>query len=290
MKLKQRLIVAFLLAGALIPLSAEALTRINSSGSKTLLYAAKSWAAAYQQTNPDVQVEVYGGESGSAIAALINGSIDIANTSREMREREIRLAQKRGRNPKKTLVGYDAVALFVHKDNPIESISIPELIELFGEDGKFSRWTQLGVEVPNCKGQKIVFVGRQVTSGTYAYFRKNVLGTTCYKWDMHVMFDSNEVVDLVGKNPCAIGYSGLIHATNAVKSVCVSENDTKDCVNPAIDTVSDGSYPITRPLFMYTITQPQGEIKAYLDWIVSDEGQCIIRREGYAPIRATACD
>jgi len=290
MKLKQRLIITFLLTGALISLSAEALTRINSGGSKALIPAARSWSAAYQTANPDILVEVYGGESGSAIASLINGRIDIANTSREMRDREISLAEKRGYSPQKTLVGYDAVVLLVHKDNPIESISINELIELFGEDGKIDRWTQLGIEVPNCEGQKIVLAGRQVTSGTYAYFRKNVLGTTCYKRDMQVMFDSSEVVDLVGKNPCAIGYSGLIYATNAVRSVCVSKKDIADCINPAIDSVSDGSYPITRPLFMYTGTKPQGAIKAYLDWVVSDKGQCIIRREGYAPIRPTACD
>ncbi len=290
MKLKLLFVFTFLVGEFVMPQSVEALTRIHSSGSKTLISVAKSWAAAYKQVNPDVLVEVRGGESGSAIAALISGSIDIANTSREMREREIRLAQKRGRSPVQTLVGYDAVALFVHKDNPIESISIPELMELFGEDGKISRWTELGVDVPACEAQKIVLVGRQVTSGTYAYFRKNVLGTTCYKWDMRVMFDSDEVVDLVGKNPCAIGYSGLIHATAAVKSVCIANKDTEDCVNPAVDSVSDGSYPIARPLYMYTANPPQGEIKAYLDWIVGDQGQCIIRREGYAPIRAVVCD
>ena len=290
MNLRLCLIVTVLLAVSLTSLSADALTRISTSGSKTLTPAAKSWAAAYKQVNPNVQVVVHGGESGSAIAALIWGRIDIANTSRQMREREIRLAQKRGRNPIKTLVGYDAVALFVHNDNPIESISIPQLIELFGEDGEISRWTELGVEVPNCEGQKIVLVGRQVTSGTYAYFRENVLGTTCYKWNTRAMFDSNEVVDLVGKNPCAIGYGGMMDATNSVKSVCLSTNDTEDCVNPAIDTVSDGSYPIARPLFMYSVSQPRGEIKAYLDWIVSDEGQCILRREGYAPVRTIVCD
>jgi phosphate transport system substrate-binding protein len=98
------------------------------------------------------------------------------------------------------------------------------------------------------------------------------------------------VVDLVEKTPCAIGYSGLAYATDQVKTVCIAPEAGKPCVMPSEDAALDGTYPIARPLFMYTNGEPQGEVKKYLDWIMSDTGQCLVAKEGYAPVRKLTCN
>ena len=165
------------------------------------------------------------------------------------------------------------------------------LLNLYGtvSGEMLQKWSDLGITVPGCK-DKMVVVSRQNNSGTYAYFRKAVLGKKRdYKMGTRDMHGPKDVVDLVEKTPCAIGYSGLAYATDHVKLACVSKTDGEDCVMPTVASASDGSYPIARPLFMYTNGEPTGEIKAYLDWILSDEGQCIILDKGYAPVRDVAC-
>ncbi len=283
-------IAAIAASVALVSLPAQARTLIQNKGSDTLVNVAQAWAEEYQNVNSDVAVAVSGGGSGNGIAAMINGTVDIANASRAMKQKEIDLAKSKGQNPIEHIVGYDALAVFLHKDNPAKQISIAELAEIYGEEGETEDWTQIGLEVPGCKDQEMVLVSRQNNSGTYAYFRSAVLGKARdFKMGTNDMHGSKDVVDLVEKTPCAIGYSGLAYATDHVKLACVSKGDGEDCVMPSVKTASDGSYPIARPLFMYTNGEPTGEIKAYLDWIMSDEGQCIILNKGYAPARDVTC-
>jgi phosphate transport system substrate-binding protein len=271
--------------------AAEARTLIQNKGSDTLVNVAQAWAEEYRKVNPDVAVSVTGGGSGTGIAALINGTVDLANASRKMKEKEVTLAKKRGQNPVEHVVGYDALAVFIHTDNPLDSIAIPKLADIYGEGGKTNNWKQLDIEVPGCKGQEMVLVSRQNNSGTYAYFRKAVLGKKRdYILGTRDMHGSKDVVDLVEKTPCAIGYSGLAYATDHIKMLCISKEDGGECVNPSVASASDGSYPIARPLFMYTNGEPQGAVKDYLDWILSDEGQCIILNKGYAPVRDVSCN
>lgn len=287
-----RTIAAGALATGIIlaPLAAEARTVIQNKGSDTLVNVAQAWAENYQKIDPNVAVAVTGGGSGTGIAAMINGTVDIANASRKMKDKEVQLAKKQGQDPVEHVVGYDALAVYLHQDNPVDSVSLTQLAEVYGEDGQTESWKQLGVEVPGCKGQEIILVSRQNNSGTYAYFRKAVLGgKRDYKLGTRDMHGSKDVVDLVEKTPCAIGYSGLAYATDHVKLACVSSKDGEACINPSVATASDGSYPIARPLFMYTNGQPTGDIKSYMDWILSDEGQCIILKKGYAPVRAVSC-
>jgi phosphate transport system substrate-binding protein len=278
------------LAGCLmVTAAAEARVLIQNKGSDTLVNVAQAWAEAYREVNPDVAVAVSGGGSGTGIAALINGTVDIANASRAMKDKEIDLAKANGHEPIQYTVGYDALAVYLNAANPAESLSLADLAEIYGEDGETVSWDQLGLEVPGCQGQEIVVVGRQNNSGTYAYFREAVLGERRdYKMGTLDMHGSKDVVDLVEKTPCAIGYSGLAYATDHVKLACIGQ-DGADCVMPSVASASDGSYPIARPLFMYTSGEPTGEIKAYLDWILSDEGQCIILEKGYAPVRDVKC-
>ncbi|MEZ5540982.1 MAG: phosphate ABC transporter substrate-binding protein [Pseudomonadota bacterium] len=283
---------AALLAAGIAVLSAGvvARTEIQNKGSDTLVNVAQAWAEAYQKVNPEVAVAVSGGGSGTGIAALINGTVDIANASRKMKDKEIKQAEAQGHEPVEYVVGYDALAVFINKDNPVHELSIEQLSEVFGRGGKATKWTDLGIEVPGCKGQEIIVVSRQNNSGTYAYFKEAVLGDKGkYRQGTLDMHGSKDVVDLVEKTPCAIGYSGLAYATDHVNMVCI-KTTADACVMPSVQSASDNSYPIARPLMMYTSGTPKGEVKAYLDWVLSDEGQCIISNKGYAPVRKVSCE
>jgi len=256
---------------------------IQNKGSDTLVNVAQAWAEAYQTVNPSVVVAVSGGGSGTGIAALINGTVDIANASRAIKDKELELARDNGQDPVQHVVGYDALAVFLHADNPLDEISLEQLAEIYGENGSYTTWTDLGVEVPGCQDQEIVVVSRQNNSGTYAYFRGTVLGKGDFKLGTRDMHGSKDVVDLVEKTPCAIGYSGLAYATDHVKLGCINETVGEACTRPSVETALNGSYPIARPLFMYTNGEPTGIVGDYLNWIKSDEGQCIILAKGYAP-------
>ena len=274
-------------------------TVIQNKGSDTLVNVAQAWAEAYREVDPNVAIAVSGGGSGTGIAAMINGTVDIANASRSMKEKELKLAKSKGQNPLEHVVGYDALAVFVHADNPADEMGLDQLAQIFGRGGKATKWADLGIEVPGCGSDEIVVVSRQNNSGTYSYFRSAVLKPAAEQGqidkgsfrqgtlDMH---GSKDVVDLVEKTPCAIGYSGLAYATDHVKMACIAKTAGGDCVSPSVETASDRSYPIARPLFMYTNGEPTGEIKKYMDWIKSDLGQCILLKKGYAPAKSVSCN
>jgi phosphate transport system substrate-binding protein len=288
-----KLVLAISLAAstAVFSVTAQARTEIQNKGSDTLVNVAQAWAEAYSKKHPDVAVAVSGGGSGTGIAAMINGTVDIANASRKMKSKEMDMAKKKGQNPLEHIVGYDALAVYIHNDNPAQSLSIPQLAKIYARGKEYDNWQDLGLDVPGCKGNEIVVVSRQNNSGTYAYFKKAVLGKKSkYRQGTLDMHGSKDVVDLVEKTPCAIGYSGLAYATDHIKMVCIGKEDGGPCISPSIKTASDRSYPIARPLFMYTNGEPEGEIKKYLDFIMSDEGQCTILEKGYAPVRAVTCN
>jgi phosphate transport system substrate-binding protein len=262
---------------------------LQNKGSDTLVNVAQAWAEAYGTVNSNLAIAVTGGGSGTGISAMINGTVDIANASRGMKESEIAAAQAGGIDPIEFVVGFDALAVFLHPDNPISELSIAQLASIYGEAGNTERWSQLGVTVPGCGSDEIIRVSRQNNSGTFAYFHDAVLGEDEYRLGSRDLHGSKDVVDLVENTPCAIGYSGLAYATEHVSMPCVKANDASDCVSPSVETAIDGSYPIARPLFMYTAGQPEGAVKEYMDWILSEEGQCIILEKGYAPVNEVAC-
>ena len=214
---KPMIFVASMLAA--IVTTAEARTVLQNKGSDTLVNVAQAWAEAYQKINPDLAIAVSGGGSGTGIAAMINGTVDIANASRKMKDKEMKMAKDRGQDPVEHIVGYDALAVFIHKDNPMKTFTIEQLADIYGRKGKVRKWSDLGVTVPGCKDE-IVVVSRQNNSGTYAYFKKAVLGKDKFKNGTLDMHGSKDVVDLVEKTPCAIGYSGLAYATDHLQMVC----------------------------------------------------------------------
>ena len=263
-------------------------TLIENKGSDTLVNVAQAWAEQYSEIDPNVAVAVTGGGSGTGISSLINGTVDIANSSRKMREREFDAARENGVEPVEFIVGYDALAVYLHPDNPIAELSIGQLAAVYAEGGAVETWAQLGVTVPGCPSGEIVRVSRQNNSGTYAYFRETVLGESEYKLGSRDMHGSKDVVDLVENTPCAIGYSGLAYATHEVKMPCISDGGAA-CVYPSVPAAIDGSYAIARPLFMYTAGQPEGPVATYMDWVLGQEGQCVLLEKGYAPAATVTC-
>ncbi len=260
---------------------------IQSKGSETLLDVAQDWAEHYSQLNPGVAIAVSGGGSGSGISALIEGTVELAHASRRMLPNERRAARVRGVEPREFLVGYDALAVYLHPDNPLDSVSTGTLASLFGGEGPLRPWESLGVQVPGCPSGEIHPLGRTNVSGTYAYFRQVILGEGgAYRTDLTSIHDAADLARSVAQDPCAIGYGGLAFVQETIKTPCVMTDDLEFCVGASVQTALDGSYPIARPLLIYSQGRPAPEIQGYLDWIRSDEGQCVLQEHGYAPIRS----
>lgn len=259
---------------------------IQNKGSDTMVNLAQAWAEAYKKVAPNVEVEVSGGGSGVGIAALIKGTVDIANSSRDLKPSEIEQAKKNtGKEPKEFTIGFDALAVYVHKDNPLNEITIEQLREIFAEGGKITKWSDLGVKIPGVNDDTIVRVSRQSSSGTYEFFREHVLNNRDFKLGSRDMNGSKEVVELVSTTPTAIGYSGMGYATPKVKMLKVAQKAGEPAYPPTVENVLNKHYPIARSLHLYTLGEPQGEVKKYIEWILSDEGQKIVEETGYVPLR-----
>lgn len=278
------------IAAIAAPAAADINQLIHTKGSDTMVMVAHAWAEAFETVHPEITVSVGGGGSGTGFAALLDGKVEIANASRAISTHELESARRVGMDPVEHIVGYDALAVFVHPHNPVESLSLEHLAGIFGDGASIRTWSDLGVEVPGCADQEIVRAGRQNNSGTYVYFRDAVLGKgRDYDLGIMDMLSSRDVAHLVEKTPCAIGYSGLAYATPKVRMVCLKDSSTQACIDPSVESAADGSYPISRPLFMYTRVSPGGALGTYMDWILSEAGQCIILQQGYAPVKPVQC-
>ena len=261
-------------------------TLIQNKGSDTMVNVAQAWAENYRRVHPQVGVAVSGGGSGTGIAALINHTVDIANASRNIHVEEQEAIRKaNGREAVEHIVAYDAVVFFVHATNPLKELTIEQIACVYGEGGACEKWTDLGVEVPSCADQTIIRVSRQSNSGTYEFVRDHVLGKgRDFKLGSRDMQGSKDVVDLVAHTPCAIGYSGIGYGNEQVKSVCIAEKAGAPCIAPTLEAARTRSYPLSRPLFMYTLGEAEGPLAAYLEWIRSPEGQRIVADTGFVPL------
>ena len=266
--------------------SQEAAQVIKNKGSDTMVNLAQAWAEMYTGITNTASVEVSGGGSGTGVAALINGTVDIANCSRQIKPEELAQAtQNTGKAPQEFIVGYDALAVYVHHDTPLDKITISQLAEIYGEDGTITKWSNLGITHANCPSDRIIRISRQSNSGTYFYFREALLGKTrdfeLGSLDLH---GSKDVVEVIGRTPCAIGYSGMGYATSHVKMLEVATAEDAPYYAPSLENVLAKTYPIARPLYMYSLGEPTGEVKAYLDWIRSAAGQKIVEKLGFVPV------
>jgi len=261
----------------------EGKTTIVADGSNTMVNVAQAWAEDYHKRKPQINVQVLGGGSGVGIASLINGTCDLANASRKMKEKEIaRVKAKHGVEPKEFIVGYDALAVYVHKDHPLGTISLEQLAGIYGDGGAIEDWSEVSDKAADLG--KIIRISRQNSSGTYAYFRKAVLGEgRDYKLGSVDLSGSKDVVAMVARTPGAIGYSGMGYATPEVKMLKIAKQDSPG-VAPTVENAKGGTYPITRPLHIYTIGEPTGVVKEYIDWILSPAGQKVVVDLGYVPV------
>jgi phosphate transport system substrate-binding protein len=265
------------------------LTIIRVEGSDTMVNIAQAWAERYHQAHPEVSVQVLGGGSGVGIASLTEGNCDMANSSRDINAKEAEaIRQRRGVAPVEHIVGYDALAVYVHPSNPLDSISIEELAAIYGESGRVYHWSQLGVAHRVRGRDDIVRIGRQNSSGTYTYFREAVLGK---KRDFALgsvdRSGSKDVVALVSRTPLAIGYSGMGYQTLDVKLLRVSRKKGEPGIAPTVPNArrrgADG-YPLSRALQVYTAGEPDGAAAEYLRWMASPPGQAIVAELGYVPL------
>jgi phosphate transport system substrate-binding protein len=261
-------------------------TTIQVKGSDTMVNVAQAWAEEYKKLYPDVEVEVSGGGSGVGLAALEKGTIDIANASRNIKPQEAELAKKNtGKDPKEFIVGYDALAVYVNKENPIDSITIEQLAQVFAEGGTTTKWAELGVKIPGAVDDIIVRVSRQSSSGTYEFFRDHVLAKKDFKLGSRDMNGSKEVVELISTTKTAIGYSGMGYATSGVKMLKVASKAGQVAFAPTVENALSKKYPLARSLQMYTLGEPEGAVKQYINWILSAAGEKILQESGYVPLQ-----
>lgn len=255
---------------------------IENKGSDTLVNVALAWAEMYMNLHPEVRISVTGGGSGTGIAAMINGTVNIANASREMKSEEIAAAQANGIKPVELVVARDAIAVVTNPSNPVNGLTLGQISDIY--TGKITNWRQVGGE-----DRPIVLLSRESNSGTYVYFLENVIRGGEKKNDLlfspdTLLMPSSEGISVeVRQNPNAIGYDGLGYVTSDQKVLAVAKDPRSPHVLPEIKTVNDGSYPISRPLYMYTAGEPAGQVKSYVDWVLGD-GQTLVMKLGFVPL------
>lgn len=254
---------------------------IENKGSDTLVNLALAWAEAYIEIRPQVRISVTGGGSGTGIAAMINGTVDIANASRAMKPEEIDAARANGIMPVEFVVARDAIAVVINPENPVDELTLQQISDMYV--GKITNWQEVGGQ-----DRPIVLLSRESNSGTYVYFLENVVrlgedSDLLFSPDTLLMPSSEGISAEIRQNPNAIGYDGLGYVTPDQKVVAVGREAGGPYVLPSIATVNDGTYPISRPLYAYTAGEPSGEIKAYLEWIQGD-GQALVSKLGFVPI------
>jgi len=267
-------------------------TIITVGGSDTMVNLAQEWAETYHRVAPDVSVEVSGGGTGVGIRDLMQGIVEVANCSRDIEpsERE-QIRRNTGRDPVETVVAYDGIAVYVHKDNPLEEITMAQLAAIYGEGGAIGKWSQLGAD-PSALGgaDDIVRISRQNSSGTYLYFREHVLADKDFKPGSLDMSGSKDVVELIARTKSGIGYSGMGYATEDVKMLKIRAADGAEAYAPTVENVQRRVYPLARSLQVYTLGAPEGAVKAYVEWILSPAGQAVVEQAGYVPAVRSGTD
>ena len=259
---------------------------IQNKGSDTMVNLALAWAERYQAEHPEVSLSVTGGGSGTGIAALINGTVDIANASRAMKSEETQQAIANGITPVEFTVARDAIAVVVNSENPVHELTLQQISDIYS--GKINNWLQVGGD-----DRPIVRLSRETNSGTHVYFLETVLrlgdktNPTLFSTDTLLLPSSEVIINEVRQNPNAIGYDGLGYIPPDLMDsvIAIARDASGPFVTPSIASVNDGSYPVARDLYMYTAGEPTGAIKDYINWILSAEAQAIVADLGFVPIK-----
>jgi phosphate transport system substrate-binding protein len=287
----KRLIIPFALSLFLLTACSSNNTDTNSTttsyienkGSDTIVNLALAWAEQYQSDHPEVRISVTGGGSGTGIASLINGTVDIANASRQIKEEEIANSQANGIEPMEHIIARDAIAVIVNPENPIGQLTLKQISDIYS--GEITNWSEVGGE-----DRPIVRLSRETNSGTHVYFLETVLrlgnneDKTLFSMDTLLLPSSEGIIAEVRQNPNAIGYDGLGYVPKDLKMIAIAEQEGGAYVLPSIPTVNDKTYAIARDLYMYTDGEPTGIVKEYLDWILSAQAQEIVAELGFVPV------
>ncbi len=257
---------------------AHAARGITVKGSDTMVILAQRWAETYMNAHPGAVIQVTGGGSGTGIAALINGTTDICQASRPMKDDEKKKLRERYQTMGVEIpVAKDGLSIYLNDANPVKSLTIAQLRDVY--TGTVSNWKQLGgPDAP------ITLYGRENNSGTYVYFKDNVLLGRDYSSRCQTLPGTAAVVNAVARDPNGIGYGGAAYA-KGVRECPVQKDAGSPAIAPSAATVRDGSYPITRFLYFYTRTKPNGPVKEFVTWVLSDQGQQLATQVGYFPVR-----
>lgn len=251
---------------------------IQIKGSDTMVNLAQAWAERYMQENPSEFIAVTGGGSGTGIAALLSGTCDIVMSSRKIKEKEITLAEQKGINPYEIKVALDGLAVVVNPKNTVNKLTLDELAQIFS--GKIKNWKEVGG-----KDSNIVVLSREVNSGTHVYFKEHVLKQEEFAPWALLLPSSQAIADEVAQNSLAIGYYGMGYLSDRQEAVWVAKDKKLEFIAPTIENVRIGKYPISRPLFLYTNGQPQGLVKKFIDFVLSEEGQDIVLKTDFVPVK-----
>ena len=251
--------------------------KITVKGSDTMVILAQKWAEVYMKAHQETVVQVTGGGSGTGISALINGATDICNSSRPMKQSEMdKLKERYASMGIEIPCAKDGITIFLNASNPVGELTLKQLSNIFS--GKTRNWKEVGGP-----DQDIKLYGRENSSGTYVFFKDNVVKTD-YAASCQTLPGTAAVVNAVVKDKYGIGYGGAAYATG-VKHCMVKKDDKSQAYVANAETVKSGQYPITRFLYMYLRNRPTGETKAYIDWILGPEGQKLVTEIGYFPVK-----
>lgn len=256
---------------------------LEIKGSDTMVNLGQAWAEAFQTKNPGTGISVTGGGSGTGIAALISGHTDIAQSSREIKDSEMEQARKNGLNPQEFVVARDGVSVIVNPANPISKLTLNQLADIFS--GIVTNWKQVGGQ-----DRKIVVLSRDKSSGTHVFFLEHIVRLHNDKAEFckaALMIPSSQAIaDEVANNVSAIGYVGMGYVDRAKhKPLAIAKDANSPYVEPTEENVIAGTYPIARPLYFYTPRPPEGVIRSFVDFVLSDEGQKIVIEQEFVPIR-----
>ncbi len=263
---------------------AQQANSLQIKGSDTMVNLGQAWAEEFMKADPSASVAVTGGGSGTGIAALLSGTCDIAELSRELKPEEIAMARQKGFEPRQVTVALDGLAVVVHPGNPLSQLTMDQLAAVFS--GAVTNWKEIGgSDLP------IVVLSREVNSGTHVYFKEHVLRGN--QKDSRVEFAANAlmlpssqaIADEVAQNPGAIGYFGMGYITAREKALAVAKDAASPFVAPSIENVVSQAYPISRPLLMVTRGAPQGLAARFLDFILSPAGQAVVARIDFVPVK-----
>jgi phosphate transport system substrate-binding protein len=252
-------------------------TKITVKGSDTMVILAQKWAELYMKNNPSATIQVTGGGSGVGITALINGTTDICNASRPMKQTEIEKLKARYNTLGVQIpCAKDGITIFLNEANKVQELTLKQLSDIY--QGKIRNWKEVGGN-----DAEIRMYGRENSSGTYTYFHDEVVKAD-YAANVQSLPGTAAVVNAVKKDVNGIGYGGAAYAVG-VKHAKVKKDANSPAILPTTETIGKGDYPITRFLYMYMRNKPTGETKKYIDWILGPEGQRIVTEVGYFPYK-----